>query len=170
MPGVPSFFSRSSEALAGLAGAERSRALVLLRDPHPGPTGMIAAIALVLTRLVVTDALPHNYALQALVVSSALGCWGTAMCITAFPIPKEWNNEDMARGMGAGMNEFLLVTCVAILCVAAWPVHGLVAFLVAAAVTAPIAQSVSRALGGSLALGQGAGELAALSALILLTI
>jgi len=141
--------ARTADSLAALSGVDRIRAVALMRDPHRGAAGVAAGAAAVVLRFALYASLPPTHALQAIMVSTACGQWTGAICLTAFPIIHGWNNEEEGRSLASsGPNEFLLVTALAVVCAAVWPVHGMIALVAAAIVAVPIAQRVNQVFGG----------------------
>ena len=141
--------ARTADALAALSGADRVRAVALMRDPHRGAAGAAAAAVAVVLRFALYASLPHGHALQAVVVAAACGQWTSAVSLTAFPIAHGWNNDEEGRGLAtAGPNEFLLATGIAVVCAAIWPIQGMIGLVAAAVVGMPIAQRVNQLFGG----------------------
>ena len=126
------------------AGGDRTRAFAIMRDPRRGTAGLVALAAFAALRLAFLAALPPPIAPAALVLTGALGGWGTAFAYSAFPVAGA--GESTAGEAGPG--EFLGATAVAIVCAAVLPSRGLLTLLAAALVAGPSAQIVSRRLGG----------------------
>lgn len=165
--------ARTADGLAALADGDRMRAMTFIRDPHRGAAGVVTAAAGMLLRFALYSALPRAHAWQAIVVASVCGQWASSLCFSAFPFTVGWhNNEEDGRGLAsAGMSEFVLASCVAIVCAAAWPVHGMYGLVAAAVLAMPAAQAINRALGAfSAPVAFGMGELGEVAALLMYSI
>jgi adenosylcobinamide-GDP ribazoletransferase len=164
--------ARTADGLASLADGDRARAAALIRDPHRGAAGVVTAAAGIVLRVALYSALPRDHAWQAIVVSSVGGRWASSLCFAVFPFAAGWQSEDIGRGLeSAGMSEFVLASCVAIVCAALWPVHGIYGLVAAAILAMPAAQAINRALGGfSAPVAFGIGELGEVAALLVYSI
>ncbi len=128
---------------------DRAKALAVQRDPrrNGGGVGAIAVLAIVKTALL-TSLRPDN-AWTALIVVGCVGQWAAACGFSAFRSLPSWNNGDSDTDpRGAGMNEFLAASVLAIVGAAVMPVQGLIALTVVAIVTFWIARSIEHAFSG----------------------
>ena len=79
--------ARAADGLAGRGGGgDRARAFAIMRDPHRGTAGVVAAGAALALRLAFLAALPPSIALPALVLAGAMGGWAVAFSLSAFPV------------------------------------------------------------------------------------
>lgn len=162
--------ARAADGLAGRGGGgDRARAFAVMRDPHRGTAGVVAAGAVLGLRLAFLTALPSSLALPALVLTGAMGGWAVAFSLSAFPVAGGGEREPAPAE--AGPTEFLGATAVAIVCGAVLPTRGLLTLFAVALVAAPSAAGVNKLLGGlNPPLCAALGEIAEIVALACLSL